>query len=576
MSKLPRIAALLLAPAALAMAQLMLSAGAALAAPADLDPGFGQNGRLTLDESDLARALALQPDGKILVAGDVPTNTPGQRDGVVYRLNPSGALDQSFALGGAVRLQPGGLGGASGLALQPDGRILATGPGSPNDDAMAYRLDPNGSPDQTFGQNGVYAIDSGADERAFALALQPDGKILVAGLTYSTTTARANPVVYRLTPGGTLDDGFGIGGTFRIDSAGSESAMALALQPDGKIVVAGATTANDNSAVVYRLNANGTLDDSFGQGGRFGIDEGGAEYPRALVRQPDGRILVAGYTSRSDNTSDAFVYRLDANGTLDPAFGQGGRLGIDDGPSNAAYAAALQPDGKILVAGFMLAGGDADAVVYRLNRDGSLDPGFDADGARPIDGGGGEIADALAVQRDGRIVVAGASVSGLSQKAMVYRLQGGDPSPASGPAAATSRPRAPVLGRLRIAPPTFRAATSGPSALPSARRRGGLVSFTLDRAASVRFSVERAGSGRRVGGRCVKPTRSNRGKRRCIRYSRLAGGFTRRGIAGANRFRFTGRLTARRLGRASYRLIATPSADGRRGNARRARFRVKG
>jgi uncharacterized delta-60 repeat protein len=562
--------------ATLAVALLALPAGVALAAPADLDPGFAQNGTLTLDDGALARALALQPDGKILVGGDVPTSTAAEPAGVVYRLNPSGALDQSFALGGAVRLQ---LGGANALALQPDGKILATGYGSTNNDAIVYRLDPNGSPDQSFGQNGAFAIDSGGDERAFALALQPDGKILVAGLTYSTTTAKTNPVVYRLNPGGTLDDDFGTGGTFRIDSAGSESAMALALAPDGKIVVAGATTANDNSAVVYRLNANGTVDDGFGQAGRFGIDEGGAEYPLALVRQPDGRILVAGYTVRlGDNSADAFVYRLDANGTLDPAFGQGGRLRIDDARANGAYAAALQPDGKILVAGFTTVNDGIDAVVYRLNRDGSLDPVFDADGARAIDSGGGETADALAVQQDGRIVVAGASVSGLSQKAVVYRLQGGDPAPpsTSPPGVATSRTRAPVLGRLRISPSAFRAAAKGPSALPPGRRGGALVSFTLDRAASVRFAVERAGSGRRVGGRCVKPTRSNRGKRRCTRYARLAGGFTRRGVAGANRVRFTGRLTARRLRHANYRLVATPSADGRRGDAKRVRFRVKG
>jgi uncharacterized delta-60 repeat protein len=113
------------------------------------------------------------------------------------------------------------------------------------------------------------------------------------------------------------------------------------------------------------------------------------------------------------------VFRLHSNGTLDPALGQGGRLRIDDSPTNGAYAAAPAPDGKLLVAGVTIAGDNADAVVYRLNRDGSLDPGFDGDGARRIDGGGGEVAQALAAQRDGRIVVAGGSISGLSQRAVV-------------------------------------------------------------------------------------------------------------------------------------------------------------
>ena len=100
------------------------------------------------------------------------------------------------------------------------------------------------------------------------------------------------------------------------------------------------------------------------------------------------------------------------------------------------------------------------------------------------------------------------------------------------------------------------------------------MSFTLDRAARVRFAVERATSGRRVGARCAKPTRSNRGKRRCTRYTAL-GGFLGRGVAGANRLRFSGRLNARRLRSAGYRLVAIPSADGLRGNAKRVRFRVK-
>jgi hypothetical protein len=163
---------------------------------------------------------------------------------------------------------------------------------------------------------------------------------------------------------------------------------------------------------------------------------------------------------------------------------------------------------------------------------------------------------------------------------VVYRFQGGDrilPAPTASTAAETSLPRAPVLGRLRISPSAFRAAASGQSVLPAGRRGGGaLVSFTLDRAASVRLTVERAGSGRRVGGRRVRPTRSNRGRRRCTRYSTLAVPFTHLGVAGANRFRFTGRLRAHRLQSGSYRLVATPSADGRRGDTKRTRFRIKG
>jgi uncharacterized delta-60 repeat protein len=583
----------LLAIAALVVALSTLAAGAAFAAPADLDPSFAQNGRRTLD-SEIARALALQPDGKILVAGDAAGGTPNSEDGAVHRLDPAGSLDPSFATGGARRVISGGrLGGAYALALQPDRKILVAGyeQNSNNDDGMVIRLDANGSTDDGFGQGGV-VLDSGGGERVYALALQPDGKILVAGEAYSASSG--DVVVYRLSPSGALDAGFGQGGTLRIDSGTAESAYTLAVQPDGKILVAGYVSDSENQdAVVYRLDANGTLDSTFGQSGRRRIDDGGDEAAVALALQPDGRILAAGQTV-VNGAGDAVVYRLDAHGALDPTFGQGGTRDIDEGGNNVAYAVALQPDGKILVAGGADGNGNIDATVHRLNGDGSRDQGFGRDGVLRIDDGGGEVADAIVVQPDGRIVIAGTSIIGLSEKATVYRLQGGEPvavapgsstSPATepttsptavtSPTSATSQTRAPALGSLRITPSAFRAASKGASARPAARPDGALVSFKLDRAASVRFTIERTGNGRRVGGRCVKGTLSNRARPRCTRFTRLAGGFTRSSVAGNNRFRLTGRLGARRLRIAGYRLVATPTADGQRGDARRAPFRVK-
>jgi uncharacterized delta-60 repeat protein len=552
--------------ATLAMALMASSGGAAFAAPADFDPGFGQNGTVTLD-SELVRSLALQPDGRILVAGDVVTNTPGDTDGVVYRLNSAGSLDPTFATGGARRLEELN-GGAYALALQPDGKSLVAGYTS--SDGLVSRLDAGGLTDQGFGQNGSFAIDSGGYERIYSMALQPgDAKILVAGQT-TDMTGTTGAVVYRLNANGSLDNGFGQGGTSRIDPVGT--AYAVAVQPDGKVLVAGSATVNDTgNAVVHRLNPNGSPDTGFGQGGRLGLGAGDA---LALALQPDGKIVIAGDADVSATDADAVVHRLNPNGTLDPTFGQSGRVAIDDGGLNVAYAAGLQPDGKILVAGGGIAAGNTDATVYRLNPDGSLDPGFAGDGTLRIDSGVGEVADAIALQGDGQIVVGGVIVSGLSQSAVIYRLRGGDPASASSSSVAPSSPSAPVLGRLRISPSAFRAAARGPSVLPASRGGGALVSFTLDRRASVRLTVERAGSGRRVGGRCVKHTRANRGKRRCTRYVALASSFTRQSVAGANRFRFSGRSSARRLRSAGYRLVAVPRADGLRGERKRVRFRV--
>ena len=556
MAKSARIAPVL----ALTVALPALAAGVALAAPADLDPGFGSGGRLTLDESDGVRALALQPDGKILVGGEVPTGGMPGHEGVVYRLSPSGSLDPTFASTGAARLtlDPG----VAALGLQPDGKILAAG--QSQGDAVVYRLTAQGLPDRTFDEDGVVTIDSGGGEDLHALALQPDGKVLVAGETYPGGAAGRDPVVYRLNPDGTPDGGFGSGGTSRIEGDADERTFALALQPDAKIVVAGpAEVDEDTDAVVHRLRADGTLDKGFGRNGTFEIDGGGAEIAYALVQQPDGRLLVVGASGGANTTADTFVYRLRVDGTPDPTFGQAGRVIVDDGPATIGAAAALQRDGKLLVGGLAFDDPDADVVVYRLNPNGSRDGGFGADGARRLAGDTAELAVAISVQQDGKVVLGGLTSSGMTRRSLLYRLQGGDPVPPA-PVPPASPPAAPVLERLRITPPVFRAAG-----------RGASVSFTLDRAASVRFSVARANRGRRVDGRCVRPTRSNRAKRRCTRYRLLRGGFTRRGVAGANRFRLTGRINARRLRPARYRLIASPVAEGRRGDTKRTSFRIK-
>jgi uncharacterized delta-60 repeat protein len=531
---------------ALIVALPALAAGVALAAPGDLDSGFGSGGRLTLDESDLVRALALQPDGRILVGGDLPTGGMPGYEGVVYRLNPGGSLDPTFASTGAVRL---GLEvGAAALGLQPDGKVLAAGASRGN--AAVYRLTAQGLPDPTFHEDGLVTIDSGGSEDVHALALQPDGKILVAGETYPSGSAGGDPVVYRLNPDGTPDGDFGSGGTARIEGTPDERMFALALQPDGKIVVAGpARVGDDTDAVVHRLEADGTLDDDFAQGGTFEIDEGGTEFAYALAQQPDGRLLVVGASGRANTTADTFVYRLRSDGTPDPAFGRAGRVGIDDGAVTIGAAAALQRDGRLVVAGVALDDSDYDAVVYRLNPDGSRDRGFGAGGARRLKRDTAELADAVAVQQDGKVILGGATETGTIRRALLYRLQGGDPVPPS-PATPAPPPGAPVLGRLRIMPTAFRAGG-----------RGASVRFTLDRAASVRFAVAR----------CI----AKRGKRRCARYRLLRGHFTRRGAAGANRFRFTGRIAARRLRAARYRLLATPVAEGRRGGTKRTTFRIK-
>jgi uncharacterized delta-60 repeat protein len=402
----------------------------AFAGAGGLDPGFAGDGSATLDSDGYAHAnaLALQPDGKIVVAA--LTGAAGH--GTVYRLNPDGSPDASFSGDGKTTI--GGLGSASAVALQPDGKIVVAGStvfsGYGSTDAVVCRLNPDGSLDTSFDTDGQATIDSGGDEYANALALRADGKIVIAGFTsvgYDTTVYRLKPDGGTGAVNGALDTSFDTDGEALVDRGEAELAFALALQPDGKIVVAGYASAGASDTwdvAVYRLKpdggtgaVNGALDTSFDTDGQATIDSGDNEVAYALALQPDGKIVVAGYTSPG-----AAVYRLNPNGgtldtvndALDTSFDTDGAVKLDGGGN--ASALTLQPDGKIVVAGFTSPG----AAVYRLTPDGSLDTSFDTDGAVKLDNGGS--ANALALQPDRKIVVAGRV--GGTYDATVYRLFG--------------------------------------------------------------------------------------------------------------------------------------------------------
>jgi uncharacterized delta-60 repeat protein len=327
---------------------------------------------------------------------------------VVVVLAAPGMMDASFGRDGRVTIDGGGTEQAFALALQKDGKVLVAGYSSVGYDAVVYRLNRNGSFDRSFDRDGRLAIDNGGTEEANALVVQRDGKIVVAG----HSTRGYDTVVYRLKRNGSFDRSFSTDGRLRIGSGGFQEALALTAQPDGKILIAGRS---DGDAFVYRLRPNGAFDRTFAHRGRLLIDNGGEECAYALALQRDGKIVVAGSSTLN---GDAVVYRLNANGSFDRSFAGDGRLAIDRGGSESARALALQANGKILVAGQTSVADDA--VVYRLNRDGSFDRSFAGDGRLAIDNGGDESARAIALQSDGKIVVGGRS--SIADGAVLYRL----------------------------------------------------------------------------------------------------------------------------------------------------------
>ncbi len=403
--------ALLLAPA-----ETIILSSPLNAADGDLDPTFGTGGKLITDfggRSDGAAAMAIQADGKIVVVGD--SFAGATSDFALARYNSNGTLDTTFgtAATGKVTTDFGGVDQPRAVAIQPDGKIVVGGAaGAPNLFALA-RYNPDGSLDPSFGSGGKVTTsfaERGGQVGVNAVAIQPDGKIVAAGFAGTSGSDRDHALA-RYNPDGTLDPTFGTGGKVITSFNGFDEAAAMALQADGKIVTAGFSGPASGSFdfALARLNPDGSLDPTFGTGGKVIIDFGGPgeEQGRSVAVQPDGKIVVAGI-SIVGGTFDFALARLNPDGSLDPTFGTGGKVTTDFGSSDGGSSVAIQPDGKIVVAGFSNV--PFDFALARYNPDGSLDPTFGTAGKVTTDfGGSSDAGGAVAIQADGKIVAAGYS-----------------------------------------------------------------------------------------------------------------------------------------------------------------------
>jgi uncharacterized delta-60 repeat protein len=391
-----------------------------------LDPTFGTGGKVTTDFGgyDSAAAVALQEDGKILVAGTTSTFTfeHSFQAFALARYHPDGHLDPAFGPGGKVTTSFDDFVEGRAVAVLPDGRIIVAGGPNPFSSSLhnfaLARYNPNGGLDLTFRGMGRVTTDFGGDDSATAVAIQPDGKIVVAGETGDLVGGRdvSAFALSRYHSDGRLDLAFGSGGKVITGFGGYgydfAFPLALSLQPDGKIILAGGVSvAGDAGAfALARYRADGGLDLAFGTGGKVVTNFGETGYIAGLTVQPDGRIVVAGNSFGSDRSNFTVVrYRID--GSLDPSFGTDGKVITGFGDHDAAFAVAVQSDGKIVVAGISLASGNVTFALARYASDGGLDPGFGSGGKVVTDFGHTEEAFALALQPDGKIVVAGGSVS---------------------------------------------------------------------------------------------------------------------------------------------------------------------
>lgn len=423
------------------------------AAQGDLDSSFGTGGIVTTNftaNQDTGTDVALQSDGKIVVVGySLSGSDLSTADFALARYNADGTLDSTFGTNGKVTTDfNGGQDVALDVAVQADGRIVTAGRsenGSETDFALA-RYNTDGSLDSTFGADGkvrsAFTDPNGFHKDTFgrAVALEADGKIVVAGYINDVVIGPGYEfAISRYEPNGDLDSTFGIDGWVTPDfppGGPTSRAASVVIQPDGKIVVGGwtGTFGGSQDFALKRYDSGGNLDTSFGSNhsGEVATDfVGSLDAITSLALQSDGSIIAAGYSFYSDSESADFALaRYSADGTLDESFGDGGLVAtaFADG-DDIISDLIIQPNGLIIAAGIATLTAENSAVALaRYNPDGSLSQTFGEGGkvlteiSSSFDGCTG-----LALQPDGKLVAAG--YTGTDEAFAVARyLTAGAPS----------------------------------------------------------------------------------------------------------------------------------------------------
>lgn len=323
-----------------------------------------------------------------------------------------GDLDPTFDGDGKVTTDFGGAERAYAMAIQADGKIVVAGysnVGGITDDFALARYNVDGSLDVTFDGDGKVITDFGGNDYAHAVVIQQDGKIVAAGYTNSNGgsfcgSQSCDFALARYNADGSLDISFDGDGKVTTDFALTDDiANAARIQSDGKIIAAGG---NASDFALARYNSDGSLDNSFDGDGKVVTDFAGTgDLAFAVAIQVDGKIVAAGDVFSSAN--DFGLVRYNNDGSLDTSFDGDGKVTTNINSNDEADAVAIQTDGKIVAAGNTSTGA-TDFALVRYNADGSLDTNFDGDGIVTTDFGGGvDLVNAVAIQADGKIVAAG-------------------------------------------------------------------------------------------------------------------------------------------------------------------------
>jgi uncharacterized delta-60 repeat protein len=371
---------------------------------------------VNLTTGDHGQAVAIQSDGKIVAAGYVEYATSNGKDFAVVRLNKDGSVDNSFGSNGMVTTDFGnGNDKATSLAIQTDGKIIVAGYLQNNYSAIA-RYNTDGTLDNAFGTNGKIIGNSSSIQNITAIAIQPDGKFIVAGSVWNSTTKESDFGLQRYNTNGTLDNAFGtnskVGSAF---GSGYDEVLSLVIQQNGKILVSGytETSVSKYNFALARYNSNGSLDNSFGTSGKVSTSVG-SRYEIAFSTgiQPDGKIIAAGYIYNANASQSFALVRYNVDGSIDNSFGSNGKVITDFGTNstNLGRSLIIQSDGKLVLGGYTATSFaySADFALVRYNQNGSVDSTYGVNGRTITDfDSGWDEGFSIAQQPDGKIIALG-------------------------------------------------------------------------------------------------------------------------------------------------------------------------
>lgn len=395
------------------------------------DPDFGINGIANLSIKSSINgiwSLSLQQDKKIVAAGWSYSDEGAPSDILAMRLFENGRTDTLFSSSGLFSFGNSTWEDAYASAVQSDGKILIGGRYFNNSswDFLVIRLNQNGTIDSSFGKNGSFVKDFfGKDDRLFSLDIQSDGKIVACGFAEKFNWDFA---IIRLNPDGTIDSTFGENGS-KVINIGSynDVAFSLKVQNDGKIIVCGWTFIFDSwDFALVRLNPDGSLDNTFDSDGVVTTDYHHLyNTAHSITIQSDGRYVAAGYTNKPGHPdTDIMIVRYNTDGSTDQSFGNNGIVLADyDGADDFAWVIKADIYDKLVVGGLRTLNGSQSLLVTRFNSDGSKDLSFGNKGMIDFKFYGfNEEVRELLIQPDGKILAAGHYSYKDGTKAFIIRL----------------------------------------------------------------------------------------------------------------------------------------------------------